>query len=103
MVQVDPIKPMLKAPATKRLKLEYDELLSNVAFKSNLRHYIEERGAATLGLARGLFRTSTQPMSNPRNNHSSALSVICVPISVLVLVVNGPAAWRFRTTRTWST
>jgi len=31
---------------------------------------IEERGAATLGLARGLLRTSTQPMSNRRNDHS---------------------------------
>jgi hypothetical protein len=28
-VQVDPIKTKLKAPGTKRLKLKYDELLSN--------------------------------------------------------------------------
>jgi len=42
-VQVDPIKPMLKPPGTKRLKLKYDELLSNVAFKFNLRRYNEER------------------------------------------------------------
>jgi len=33
------MKPKLKAPGTKRLKLEYDELLSTFAFKSNLRHY----------------------------------------------------------------
>jgi hypothetical protein len=39
-VQVDPIKPKLKAPGTKRLKLEYDELLSSFAFKFNLRRYI---------------------------------------------------------------
>ena len=38
-VQVDPIKPALKAPGTKRLKLKYDELLSNLAFKFNLRRY----------------------------------------------------------------
>ncbi len=38
-VQVDPIKPTLKAPGTKRLKLEYDEPLSNFAFKFNLRRY----------------------------------------------------------------
>jgi len=38
-VQVDPIKPTLKAPGTKRLKLKYDELLSHLAFKFNLRRY----------------------------------------------------------------
>ena len=38
-VQLDPIKPMLQAPGTKRLKLKYDELLSNVAFKFKLRRY----------------------------------------------------------------
>ena len=38
-VQVDPIKPTLKALGTKRLKLKYGELLSNVAFKFNLRRY----------------------------------------------------------------
>jgi hypothetical protein len=38
-VQLDPIKPTLKAPGTKRLTLKYNELLSNVAFKLNLRHY----------------------------------------------------------------
>ena len=38
-VQVDPMKPALKPPGTKRLKLTYDKLLSNVAFKINLRRY----------------------------------------------------------------
>ena len=38
-VQVDPIKPTLKAPATKRLKLKYDNLRSNFAFHFNLRRY----------------------------------------------------------------
>jgi len=39
-VQVDPIKPLLKPPGTKRLKLKCDVLLSNLAFKFNLRRYI---------------------------------------------------------------
>ena len=39
MVQVDPIKPNLKPPGTKRLKLNLDILLSNYANKINLRHY----------------------------------------------------------------
>jgi len=37
-VQVEPMKPMLKAPG-KRLKLTYDKLLSSFAFKFNLRRY----------------------------------------------------------------
>jgi hypothetical protein len=40
-VQADPIKPTLKAPGTKGLKLKYDELVSNFAFKCNLRRYIK--------------------------------------------------------------
>jgi hypothetical protein len=38
-VQVDPMKPTLKAPLSKILKLKCDELLSNVAFKFNVRRY----------------------------------------------------------------
>jgi len=38
-VQVDPIKPALKAPGTERLKLKYDVPLSSFAFKFNLRRY----------------------------------------------------------------
>jgi len=33
------MKPKLKAPGTKRLKLKYDNLFSRVAFKINLRRY----------------------------------------------------------------
>jgi serine/threonine protein kinase len=33
------MKPMLKAPGTKRLKLEYNKLLSSFAFNFNLRRY----------------------------------------------------------------
>ena len=38
-MQIEPIKPTLKPPGTKRLKLEYDGLLSNFGFKINLRRY----------------------------------------------------------------
>jgi len=41
-VQVDPIKPTLKAPAPKRLKLNCDKLLPTSAFKFNLRRFITE-------------------------------------------------------------
>ena len=40
-VQVYPIKPTLKAPETKRLKLNYDVTLSKFAFKFNSRRYTE--------------------------------------------------------------
>jgi len=38
-VQVDPIKPTLKAHGSKRLKLKHYGLLIDVAFKLNLRRY----------------------------------------------------------------
>ena len=54
-VQVDPMKHMLKPPKTKRLKLKYDELLSNFAFNFNLRRYtVVDRGAYShVGAAAG--------------------------------------------------
>jgi len=47
-VQVDPIKAVLKAPGTMRLKLKYDKQLSNVAFKFNLRRYTTGSNITTL-------------------------------------------------------
>ena len=38
-MQVNPVKPTLKAPRTKRLKVKCDEPLSNFAFNFNLRRY----------------------------------------------------------------
>ena len=38
-MQVDPIKPTLKPPGTKHLKLKCEILLSTSAFKFNLRRY----------------------------------------------------------------
>ena len=38
-MQVDPIKPTLKAPGINRLKLNHDDPLSNFGFKFNLRRY----------------------------------------------------------------
>ena len=44
-MQVDPVKPALKAPGTQRLKLNYDYLLTSFAFNFNLRRY-NKAGAA---------------------------------------------------------
>ena len=38
-MQLDPIKPTLKAPGSKRLKLHYDASLSTFAFRFNLRRH----------------------------------------------------------------
>ena len=38
-MQVDPIKPMVKAPGSNLLTLKHDELPSSFAFKFNLRRY----------------------------------------------------------------
>jgi len=40
-VQGAPIKPTVKAPGTERLNLQYDTLLSSVAFKFNLRRFTQ--------------------------------------------------------------
>ena len=45
-MQVDRIKPTLKAPGTNRLTLKYDEPLSDVAIKFNLRRYVAEPSTA---------------------------------------------------------
>jgi hypothetical protein len=45
-VQVDPMKPTLKPPGTKRLKLKCDILLLASGFKLNLRRYSEADGIA---------------------------------------------------------
>jgi len=46
-VQINPIKPTLKAPEIKLLKLEYDKPLSNFAFKFNLCRYIMDAAPGT--------------------------------------------------------
>ena len=54
-VQLDPMKPTLKAPRTtsKRLKLTYDEPLSIFAFNFNLRCYNADNASkgAVMGMA----------------------------------------------------
>jgi len=48
-VQVDPMKPMLKALGTKRLKLWHDEPPSTFAFKFNLRRYTKAQRVEVFG------------------------------------------------------
>jgi len=55
-MQVDPTKPTLKAPETKRLKLKRYVQLSNFAFNFNLRNYT---GASVVGP--GIFGSPRNP------------------------------------------
>jgi hypothetical protein len=54
-VQIDPIKPKLKAPRYVLLKLIYDEPRSIFAFKFNLRRYNMEPGARSATMQPGIF------------------------------------------------
>jgi len=60
-VQVDPLKPKLKPPGTRRLKLKCDTLLSTSAFKFYLRRYTWARSRASSAAAAS--RTSTSARS----------------------------------------
>jgi len=56
-VQVDPIKPTLKAPGTKRLKVQYDEPLLTFAINFSLRRYnVEDDVSHIVGEAGGKAR-----------------------------------------------
>ena len=48
-MQVEPIKPKLKAPGAKRLKLNSDQVLSSFACKFNLRRYIKGSSGGLYG------------------------------------------------------
>ena len=75
-MQVDPIKPTLKPPGTKRLKLQYDALLSNSGFDFNLHRYNQVpaspapkspfRPALKAGPADKSLTTSSNISVNPR-------------------------------------
>jgi len=60
-VQVDPIKPKLKPPGTKRLKLKCDILLSTSAFKFNLRRYNQVVEVTPAGTRRYKFYPKVGP------------------------------------------
>ena len=52
-MQAHPIKPALKPPGSKRLKLECDILLSNFASKFSLRRYSKGKGKGAAGAGGG--------------------------------------------------
>jgi hypothetical protein len=64
MVQVPPIKPTLKAPGIKGLKLRCDDPPSNFAFKFNFRRYTPVRVEDVTGAS---ARTPGAGVSNSKD------------------------------------
>jgi len=65
-VQVDPIKPTLKAHRTERLKLTHDEPLSNFAFRFNMRRYTERELLLSPSFGPTVVGRCRLTLSNPR-------------------------------------
>jgi len=66
-VQVEPMKPLLKVPGIKRLKLLCDKLLSSFVFNFNLRRYSWVRGRRRAGRTRaGSLRYKTRRRGGTR-------------------------------------
>ena len=57
-MHANPTKPTLKAPGTERLKLKYEELLSNFGIKFDLRRYIKDvmMSSGVVGVAKKVTR-----------------------------------------------
>ena len=102
-VHVDPTKPTLKPPGTKRLKLKYDDVLSNFVFDFTLRRYIKEEGVTVLVTAAGKAEDAPVPASSlppPTNStntteeedgnslvaddSSSARSRVAAPLALII-------------------
>jgi len=67
-MQVDPIKPTLKAPGTTRLTPSYDEPPSKLAFKFKLRCYTQAGGDIASILQRAAAEQAVgQCRSTPSN------------------------------------
>jgi hypothetical protein len=80
VVQVDPIKPALKAPGIKRLNLKYEQLHSNFAFKFNLRRYTWANGSnAPTTSATPSTASSTRWRAPPRTAAPVRRNKFCPP------------------------
>ena len=81
------MKPVSKAPGTKRLKQEYDELLLNVACIRNLRRYIvEQDNGASLEISETITLTSNVLVCPPEEcefvswDHECSDAVTLLPL-----------------------
>jgi hypothetical protein len=86
-VQVDPIKPTLKAPGTRRLTLNCDELLSSSAFKINLRRY--NVAAVEASAVHAAAEREERLQAGARANHARCVIVIDTLFQASFLELNG--------------
>ena len=89
-MQVDPIKPVLKAPKTKRLKQKKYEPHSNFAFKSNLRRY-NKAGGSRLRAAVDALQPPPRWQWHPTASDANATAIALVEQPTTVPAA-GPAA-----------
>ena len=71
-MRVDPIKPKLKPPGTKRLILKCDTLLSTSAFKFHLRRYTAVGSLSSRGVLLGMrvvLANGTAAAVTPASHH----------------------------------
>ena len=83
------MKPMLKAPGAKRLKLKYDGPLSNCAFKFNVRRSIEE----TTLFALGMSLVAVLLISSVFILHPGTCVIVTVLIAMVEVELYGLLAW----------
>ena len=76
-MQVGPIKPTLKAPVTKRLKVKYYKVLSRFAFNVKLRRYTKVQRAAASALRTLAFK----------NDENKNQIVECGALPMLIFMV----------------
>ena len=75
VVQIDPMKPKLKAPGAQRLTLNCDEPLSSIAFKITLRRYSEGLAPLHGRACEMLLKISYDTFANPRFSFFNATSL----------------------------
>ena len=80
VVQVDPIKPNLKPPGTRHLKVKCDTLISTFAFKFNLRRYNVDRQTRALR-GQGLTLVHFSSQLEPSLTHKNTLFSINTPLT----------------------
>ena len=83
-MQIDPIKPTLKAPGIKLLQLKCDKPLSNFAFKFNLRRY------TTVVVAAALLATVPYMMGERGIHYAYTACVLLVVACPCALVLSTP-------------
>ena len=85
-MQVDPVRPTLKAPESTLLKLYHGKVLSNCAFKVDLRRYTEAMKARLVAAMNGTLEAAKVPMPPKR----ALLSELALKVGGLLRTTTRP-------------